>query len=74
MFSSLLFPKFEVIVGRIRELIIRHGEHCREMTAGCASWHAVTRLAGMRRELGESRKRYDRRGDQFDRPGDRQEC
>jgi hypothetical protein len=34
----------------------------------------VARLGNMRRELVNLAKRYDRRGDHFDRPGDRQEC
>ena len=50
------------------------GEHCREMAGRLRELARVARLAGMRRELVNLAKRYDRRGDQFDRPGDRQEC
>jgi hypothetical protein len=50
------------------------GEHCREMAGRLRELARVARLAGMRRELVNLAKRYDRRGDRFDRPGGRQEC
>ena len=42
------------------------GDHCREIAGRLRELARITRLAGMRRELVDLAKRYDRRGDHFD--------
>jgi hypothetical protein len=46
------------------------GDHCREMAGKLRELARYTRSPGMRRELVDLARRYDRRGDHFDgRPG-----
>jgi len=59
-----------MVVSEVRA-VIADGDHCREMAAKLRELARATRLAGMRRELLAVAKRYDRRGDHFDRRADR---
>jgi hypothetical protein len=43
------------------------GDHCREMAGKLRELARYTRSPGIRRELVDLAKRYDRRGDYFDR-------
>jgi hypothetical protein len=43
------------------------GDHCREMAGKVRELARYTRSPGIRRELVDLAKRYDRRGDNFDR-------
>jgi hypothetical protein len=43
------------------------GDHCREMAGKVRELARYTRSPGIRRELVDLAKRYDRRGDHFDR-------
>jgi hypothetical protein len=43
------------------------GDHCREMAGKVRELARYTRSAGIRRELVDLAKRYDRRGEYFDR-------
>jgi len=43
------------------------GDHCREMAGRLRELARTTRLPGIRRELVDLAKRYDRRGGHFDR-------
>jgi hypothetical protein len=43
------------------------GDHCREMAGKMRELARTTRSPGIRRELVDLAKRYDRRGDHFDR-------
>ena len=44
------------------------GDHCREMAGKVRELARLTHSPGIRRELVDLAKRYDRRGDHFDRP------
>lgn len=50
------------------------GEHCREMAGRVRELARVARLAGLRRELLNLAKRYDRLGEHVDLPADRHGC
>jgi hypothetical protein len=43
------------------------GNHCREMASRLRGLARLTHSPGIRRELADLAKRYDRRGDHFDR-------
>ena len=55
-----------IVVSETRA-VIADGDHCREVAGKLRELARTTRLAGMRRELLAVAKRYDRRGDHFDR-------
>ena len=44
-----------------------NGDHCREVAGKLRELARTTRLPGIRRELADLARRYDRRGDHFDR-------
>jgi len=44
------------------------GDHCREMAGKVRELARLTHSPGIRRELVDLAKRYDRRGEHFDRP------
>jgi hypothetical protein len=47
--------------------VLADGDHCREMAGKVRELARTTRSPGIRRELVDLAKRYDRRGDHFDR-------
>jgi hypothetical protein len=47
--------------------VLADGDHCREMAGKVRELARYTRSPGIRRELVDLAKRYDRRGDYFDR-------
>jgi hypothetical protein len=63
-------PWMGTVVSEARA-VIADGDHCREMAGKLRELARAAPLAGMRRELLAVAKRYDRRGDHFDRGGDR---
>ena len=63
-------PWMGVAVNETRAALA-NGDHCREIAGRLRELAHATRLAGMRRELVDLAKRYDRRGDDFDRRANR---
>ena len=49
------------------QVAVANGDHCREVAGKLRELARTTRLPGIRRELADLARRYDRRGDHFDR-------
>ena len=54
------------VAARETQAALADGDHCREMAGKLRELARYTRSPGIRRELVDLAKRYDRRGDYFD--------
>ena len=57
-----------LIAPREPQAPLADGDHCREMAGKVRELARLTHSPGIRRELVDLAKRYERRGDHFDRP------